>query len=203
PRRPRRRRGAPRGREGPLLAGRVLEPPDDPPRRPRPRHGPPALHRRAPGRPPRPAPGSRGRPLGHRRARRHERLGPLPPALHAAPAREPRHAGRLPRRRHHHRDGPAALAGERLPAGARLVVRPRPVRRLAGVRRDALARHARGRPQAPAVRHEGHVPPSRAHRPRARGRPRPVRRRPRVRPDGGHEGPAALRRHGHGPGHQV
>ena len=60
-------------------------------------------------------------------------------------------------------------------------------------------RHARRRQQVAAVRHEGDAALPGAHRARPRRRPRPLRRRPRVRPDRRHEGQARLRLDRHGP----
>ena len=54
----------------------------------------------------------------------------------------------------------------------------------------ADAGHPRRREQDAALRHEGDAAPRRAHRARARRRPRPLRRRPRVRPHRRDEGPA-------------
>ena len=48
--------------------------------------------------------------------------------------------------------------------------------------------------QVAAVRHDGHAAPRPPLGPRAGHRPRALRRRPRVRPDRGHEGPPRLRR---------
>ena len=59
------------------------------------------------------------------------------------------------------------------------------------------ARPPRRRAQVAALRHEGHAPPPRAHHARAGDRPRPLRRRARVRPHRGDR--ARLRFRGHGP----
>ena len=79
---------------------------------------------------------------------------------------------------------PRRRAAQRLPPRPGLVVRPGALRQPPGVRRAAGARDARRRAQDAALRHARHAPPPRPDGPRARGRPRPVRGRPRVRPHG-------------------
>ena len=61
------------------------------------------------------------------------------------------------------------------------------------LRRDAQAQHAGRRPQDAAMRHQGRALLSRSRGHGPGDRPRPVRRRSRVRPDGRDQGPSALR----------
>ena len=86
---------------------------------------------------------------------------------------------------------------------ARVVVRPWPVRQQAGLWRHVDDRFDRCRQQEPAVRDQGHAPPSRARPARARDRPWPVRRWPRVRPHRRDRAQARLQRPRADPGHPV
>ena len=143
-----------------------------------------------------------GARLAHGRPRPHRAPGRLPAALHAA-RRPARGAAR-----------PLRAATPRAVPGASLA------RHGSNVYRRALAswygpglygrhlacggtprrRHARRGAQVAAVRHEGHAALPRAHRARPGRRPRPLRRRPRVRPHRRDEGQQLrLRLDRHGP----
>ncbi|CAA9504866.1 MAG: Rare lipoprotein A precursor, partial [uncultured Solirubrobacteraceae bacterium] len=124
-------------------------------------------------------------------------FGPLRAAL-PDEGRRPAHRPREVRGRQDRPSGsPAGRAPERVPARAGVVVRPRPVRQRARLRRSPVAWHDRRRAQVAAVRHEADAAQGVADRPRPRDRPRPVRRRPRVRPHPGHEVQARVRLHRH------
>ena len=112
------------------------------------------------------------RPRHHARRRRASRFAFRPQQSGSARLR-------VARRRRAARD----RAAQRLPPRRGVVVRPRPVRQQAVVRRAPDARHAGRRPQDAAVRRARDPAQGRPRDPRARRRPRPVRRRPRVRPD--------------------
>ncbi|CAA9530308.1 MAG: Rare lipoprotein A precursor, partial [uncultured Solirubrobacteraceae bacterium] len=162
-------------------------------------HRPPGRRRPA-GR----APDQDGRPLGDRRPRPHGPRRALrarrAPLEHAERARPGPGVG-CPRRRR--LVDPLARPAQRLPDRQRVLVRPGSLRQLARLRRHAGHGHARRRPQDAAVRHQGDVPQGLALHPRRRHRPRPVRRRPRVRPHRRHRAVSRLRRPRADPGHPL
>ena len=117
--------------------------------------------------------------LAQRGPHAHRRQGPLPADLPAAPHRQRARSRRLRRRRPRPAVAPPARAPERLSPRRGLLVRRRRRPRL---RRLADERHARRRQQDASLRHAGHASLQRALRARARGRPRTVCRRTRIRP---------------------
>ena len=141
----------------------------------------------------RPSPGEAGLPRPRRRhpRRHHEGKRHLCPALGAGTDRQlrrprlrrPRPADRLlPQRR------PQA---DRLPAGRRLLLRPRPLRQRRRLRRHPATGDDGRRQQDAAVRDEGEAALPRPHGDGAGDRSRPLRRRSRLRPHRGGQGEAS------------
>ena len=132
-----------------------------------------------------------------RSARFRLRLPPRPAGQRRLRADRPRD-GRRPRARR----GAGRLNVFRRAAG--LVVRPGPVRQPLGCGGRLVARHARRRAQDAAVRHAASRCATSGRMVRVpRGRPRPVRGRPRVRPDGRDPRAAGLLGHRRGARHPL